>query len=159
MAYMELSENLKKNNILLKSRSNNRWDLIGEMVDLAAKNRDIEQDDCGEIKKSLIEREKSMSTGIGNGVAIPHCTTSKVADIVFIMSIISNGIDFDAIDNEPVKIVILLLVPKNKLTQHIKTLANIAKLMHDKDLRNKLLTVKTPEGIIKTIKDFESAKK
>lgn len=156
---MELSDNLKKSNILLKPKSTNRWELIGEMVDYASKNKDIDPSESDEIKKSLIEREKSMSTGIGNGVAIPHCTTLKVQDIIFILAIIPRGMDFDAIDNLPVKIVILLLVPKNKLTQHIKTLANIAKLMSIDELRNTLLTLKTPESIIKTIKDYENVKK
>ena len=156
---MELSDNLKKINILLKTKSLNRWDLIGEMVDCAAKNKEIDTYESDEIKKSLIEREKSMSTGIGNGVAIPHCTTQKVQDIIFIMAIVPRGMDFDAIDNLPVKIVILLLVPKNKLTQHIKTLANIAKLMSNDNLRSTLLTLKTPESIIKTIKDYENMKK
>lgn len=156
---MELTDNLKKNNILLKVKSSNRWDLIGEMVDLAVKNRDIEQSESGEIKKALIEREKSMSTGIGNGVAIPHCATHKVENIIFIMSLVPKGMDFDAIDNQPVTIVILLLVPSNKLTQHIKTLANIAKLMSNEELRAKLVTLKTPEAIIKTMKEFEEGKK
>jgi PTS system fructose-specific IIA component/PTS system nitrogen regulatory IIA component len=156
---MELSDNLKKSNILLKPKSTNRWELIGEMVDCASKNKDIDPSESDEIKKSLIEREKSMSTGIGNGVAIPHCTTLRVQDIIFTLAIIPRGMDFDAIDNLPVKIVILLLVPKNKLTQHIKTLANIAKLMSIDDLRNTLLTLKTPESIIKTIKDYENVKK
>ena len=156
---MELTDNLKKNNILLKVKSSNRWELIGEMIDLAVKNRDIDQSESSEIKKALIEREKSMSTGIGNGVAIPHCATQKVQDIVFIMSLIPKGMDFDSIDNQPVTIVILLLVPSNKLTQHIKTLANIAKLMSNEDLRNRLITTKTPEAIIKTMKEFEELKK
>lgn len=153
---MELSDNLKKTNILLKTKSTNRWELIGEMVDCTTRNKEVDPSESDEIKKSLIEREKSMSTGIGNGVAIPHCTTQKVEDIIFVMAIIPRGMDFDAIDNLPVKIVILLLVPKNKLTQHIKTLANIAKLMSNDDLRNALLTLKTPESIIKTIKDYEN---
>lgn len=143
----------------MKVKSSNRWELIGEMVDLAVKNREIDQTECDEIKRALIEREKSMSTGIGNGVAIPHCTTQKVQDIIFIMSIVSKGMDFDSIDNLPVKIVILLLVPKNKLTQHIKTLANIAKLMSNENLRNTLMTMKTPEAIIKAMKEFEELKK
>lgn len=130
-----------------------------EMIDLAVKNKEIDSCDFDEFSKALIEREKSMSTGIGNGVAIPHCTTAKVQDIVFVLAIVPQGIDFDSIDNQPVKIVILLLVPKNKLTQHIKTLANIAKLMSNENLRNKLLTVKTAENVIKTLKDFESIKK
>jgi fructose-specific phosphotransferase system IIA component len=155
---MELSENLNKTNIIIKSKPKDRWDCIGEMVDLAVKNREIDQSDSQDIKKALIEREKSMSTGIGNGVAIPHCTSSKIENTVFIMSLPSRGIDFDSIDNEPVYIVILLIVPKNKLTQHIKTLANIARLMKNETLRSKLMTLKIPESIIKTIKDFEQMK-
>ena len=156
---MDLSDNLKKVNLLLKSRSINRWELIDEMVDLAVKNREINEPDAEEIKKSLIEREKSMSTAIGKGVAIPHCSTSRVADIVVLMAIVPKGIDFDASDGQLVKIVIMLLVPKSKLTQHIKTLANIAKLMSNEILRDTLLILKTPEKIIQTIKDFENPKK
>ncbi len=158
MISMELSEHLNKNNILLKPRSTTRWELIAEMIDLAVKNKEIDTCDCEDLTKSLVDREKSMSTGIGNGVAIPHCASVKVQDIVYIMAIVPQGMDFDSIDNQPVKIVILLLVPKSKLTQHIKTLAQIAKLMSNENLRNKLLTLKTPESIIKTIKDFENMK-
>ncbi|TFH43410.1 MAG: PTS sugar transporter subunit IIA [Chrysiogenales bacterium] len=156
---MELSDNLKKQNILLKASSNNRWDLIEEMVDLAVKNKEIDQEDCVEVKKALIEREKSMSTGIGNGVAIPHCTTSRVQNTVLIVSVVTRGMDFDSIDNQPVKIVILLLVPKNKLTQHIKTLANIAKLMSNENLRERMLNLKSAESIIGAIREFEKVKR
>src|SRR4030042_1996925 len=94
---MELSDNLKKSNILLKTKSTNRWELIGEMVDCASKNKEIDPSESDEIKKSLIEREKSMSTGIGNGVAIPHCTPQRVQDIIFVMAIIPRAMDFGGI--------------------------------------------------------------
>ncbi|MCP4137958.1 MAG: PTS sugar transporter subunit IIA [bacterium] len=149
---MVLAENLKKNNIIVKAKAKNRWDLIEEMVDLAVKNKEILEEEKEVVKKALVEREKSMSTGIGNGVAIPHCTTAKVENIIIIMAVTQKGIDFEAIDNNPVKIAILLLVPKNKLTQHIKTLANIAKMMSDEKLREKLLTLKTSDSIIKALK-------
>lgn len=155
---MVLAESLKKNSIIVKARSKNRWELIEEMVDLAVKNRQIEKDDREAILNALVEREKSMSTGIGNGVAIPHCTSARVNDIVAVMAISQKGIDFDSIDNNPVKIAILLLVPKNKLTQHIKTLANIAKVMSDETLRNSILELKTPESILKTIKKLKTGK-
>lgn len=155
---MELSDNLKKANIIIKSKSKDRWECIGEMVDCAARNHDIDPEDCKEIKKALIDREKSMSTGIGNGVAIPHCISSRVDDIVYVMSLSASGLDFDSIDGEPVRIIILLVVPKNKLTQHIKTLASIAKLLSNETLRERLLTLKTPDAVIKTLKDFEIAK-
>ena len=156
---MILSENLKKNNIIIKSKSKNRWELIEEMVELAVKNKDLTAEDLDTIKNSLFEREKSMSTGIGNGVAIPHCTSDKINDIIVILSLHQKGIDFDSIDNLPVKIAILLLVPKNKFTQHIKTLANIAKMMSEDDLREKLLSLKTSEGIISTFKNYKKSKK
>ena len=154
---MSLLDNLKKNNILIKPDAKNRWEIISEMVELAAKNKDISPDDLEPITSSLIEREKSMSTGIGNGVAIPHCSTAKVTEIVTVMAITPKGINFESIDNEPVKIIILLLVPKDKLTQHIKTLANIAKMMNDPELREKILSMKTPDSILKTLKSYTLA--
>ncbi len=152
---MDFPDSLKKNNILLKTKSTNRWELIEELINLAVQNKEVDASDCNDIKKNLTARERSMSTGIGNGVAIPHCTTDKIKDIIFLMSIIPNGMDFDSIDNQLVKIIILLLVPKKKLSQHIKTLANIAKLMSNENLRKKLITLKTPESIIKLLKDHE----
>lgn len=154
---MILLENLNKNNIILQPSSTNRWELIEEMVDLAIKNREIEDEDRPVIIKALVDREKSMSTGIGNGVAIPHCTTQKVKQVVIIMTVCQQGIDFDSIDNQPARIVILLLVPKNKLTQHIKTLANIAKMMSDENLREKILSLKTPDAIINSMKKHSSS--
>ena len=152
---MILSENLTKNNIIIKAKAKSRWELIKEMVDLAVKNKELNPDDKDSINNSLLEREKSMSTGIGNGVAIPHCTTDKINDIIIIFALNQKGIDFDSIDNQPVKITILLIVPKNKFSQHIKTLANIAKMMSDDDIREKLLSLKTTESIIKTLKNYK----
>ena len=152
---MILSDNLKKNNILIRVKAKNRWDLIKSMLSLAVKNRSIKKEDEDSIRKALIDREKSMSTGIGKGIAIPHCSTAMVDDVIIVMATSDNGIDFDAIDNMPVNIAILLIVPKNKLTQHIKTLANIAKIMGNDDLRDEVLQYDTPELIIKTIKNYE----
>ncbi len=152
---MILSKNLKKNSIILKVKSLNRWDLIEEMLDSAIKNNYVKKEDRSTLKNALFEREKSMSTGIGKGIAIPHCTTDKIEDIVILLALCKSGIDFESIDSQPVQIAIFLLVPRNKLKQHIKTLANIAKLMNNEELREKILHMKNSESIIKTIKDFE----
>jgi fructose-specific phosphotransferase system IIA component len=155
---MVLSENLKKNSILINSKPITRWELIAEMVDAAVKNGQVDAALRDSVVKALIDREKSMSTGIGNGVAIPHCTNGDISDIVIVIMVSSKGIDFESIDNQPVRIAILLLVPKNKLTQHIKTLANIAKLMSDEELRNNLIAAKTPDGVLKELKKHDSQK-
>jgi len=151
---MNLLESLKKNNIIIKPSAKNRWEIIEEMVDLAVKNKDIPSEDAESIKKSLIEREKSMSTGIGNSIAIPHCSTSKISNIVAVLALVAKGLNFEAIDNEPVKIIILLIVPKDKLSQHIKTFTNIAKMMNNAELREKLLEIKKADAILKTLKQY-----
>jgi fructose-specific phosphotransferase system IIA component len=156
---MILSEYLNKSNVIIDTTAKNRWDLIDEMIDIAVKSGDIAQENRETISKSLFEREKSMSTGIGNGVAIPHCNVTSVDDIIIVLATSSKGVDFDSIDGLPVKLAILLLVPKSKLSQHIKTLANIARLMSDDTLRKKLFTVKTAEELIKELKKLETPKK
>ncbi|MBN2038516.1 MAG: PTS sugar transporter subunit IIA [Spirochaetes bacterium] len=154
---MILSKNLKKTNVIVKARAKDRWALIEEMLDLAIRNNLVNKDDRNVLKTALFEREKSMSTGIGRGVAIPHCSTDVVEEAVIILALCDPGIDFDSIDNEPVNIAIFLLVPRNKLKQHIKTLADIAKIMNNDELREKLLTLKKPETILKAIKEFETS--
>ena len=155
---MVLSENLSPYSILVNSESKTRWDIIKEMVAHAVTHSLIPAGAESDITQALIEREKSMSTGIGKGVAIPHCTVTSVDDIVVLMATNGKGINFDAIDSLPVKIVIMLLVPKSKLTQHIKTLANIAKVMSDDAFKNHILTFAKAEELLDYIKTYENGK-
>ncbi len=155
---MILTENLNPANILLKSEAKTRWDIIHDLVDIAVKSGQIDKKNEQEISAALVEREKSMSTGIGKGVAIPHCSISSITDVVIMLGTHEKGINFDAIDSLPVKIVIVLLVPKNKLTQHIKTLANIAKIMSDDKFKDGLLSLSDPEAAYAYIRDYEIVK-
>jgi PTS system fructose-specific IIA component len=152
---MVLSENLNPLSILVNSESKTRWDIIKEMVAHAVRNSLIPAGTENDITQALIEREKSMSTGIGKGVAIPHCTVTNVDDIVVLMATNGKGINFDAIDSLPVKIVIMLLVPKSKLTQHIKTLANIAKVMSDDGFKDRILSFTKADELLDFIKTYE----
>lgn len=156
---MILSDYLDKNNIIMGSKAKTRWDLIQEMLTLAVKNKKIREEDHDIIRKALVEREKSMSTGIGKGVAIPHCTSARVDDVVIVLALCENGVDFDSIDYLPVRIAVLLLVPKNRLTQHIKTLANIARIMNNDHIRDEILNLKTAEALVKVLKKYEAPKK
>ena len=155
---MVLSENLSPYSILVNSESKTRWDIIKEMVAHAVTHSLIPAGAENDITQALVEREKSMSTGIGKGVAIPHCTVTSVDDLVVLMATNGKGINFDAIDSLPVKIVIMLLVPKSKLSQHIKTLANIAKVMSDDTFKEKLLSFASAEEILEFIRTYEKAK-
>ncbi|MGB4269065.1 MAG: PTS sugar transporter subunit IIA [Spirochaetota bacterium] len=152
---MVLTDYLNKKTILINPSVKDRWELIESMLDVAIKNKAIKSEYREAIKKTLFEREKSMSTGIGKGVAIPHCSCPYVDDVVMIMALSKKGINFDSIDNTPVHIAILLIVPKDKISQHIKTLANIAKLMSDDTLREALSNARDAQDIIKILKEYE----
>lgn len=155
---MIFTENLNPSNILLGSEAKTRWDIIKDLVALAVKTGQIDGKNEQEVTTALIDREKSMSTGIGKGVAIPHCSINTIDDVVIMLATHDKGINFDAIDSLPVKIVIVLLVPKNKLTQHIKTLANIAKIMSDDSFKEGLLSISNPDDAYAYIRDYESGK-
>ena len=74
------------------------------------------------------------------------------------LALCPEGIDFTSIDDKPAKIIVLLIVPKNKLTQHVKTLANIARLLSNSQLRKNLLTKKSADSVIKVLKKYEDIK-
>ncbi len=152
---MVLTDYLNKKTILFNPSVKDRWELIESMLDVAIKNKAVNSEYRDTIKKTLFEREKSMSTGIGKGVAIPHCSCPYVDDVVMIMALSKKGINFESIDNMPVHIAILLIVPKDKISQHIKTLANIAKLMSDDSLREALSGAKDAQDILKILKEYE----
>ncbi len=154
IADMVLTDYLNKKTILINPSVKDRWELIESMLHVAIKNKAVKSEYSETIKKTLFEREKSMSTGIGKGVAIPHCSCPYVDDVVMIMALSKKGINFDSIDNMPVHIAILLVVPKDKISQHIKTLANIAKLMSDDALREALSNAKDAQDIIKILKEY-----
>ncbi len=152
---MLLSKLICKINIIVDSKSLNRWDCIDEMLKLAESNNLISNQDFQIIKKQIIQREKTMSTGIGYGVAIPHCASNYIQDLIIILCVNHKGIDFNSIDNELVHIVFLILIPQKKLKQHIKLLAKIAQLMTHTTLRKKFLDAKTPQSIITAIQEYE----
>ncbi len=97
---------------------------------LAATNKKL---DTGEIFDSLMARERLGSTGIGAGIAIPHCRVPLCSDIVGMLITLKEPIDFDSIDGSPVDIIFVLIVPEQKTNEHIETLAGLARLFSDED--------------------------
>ncbi|MFT6093039.1 MAG: PTS system nitrogen regulatory IIA component [Pseudohongiellaceae bacterium] len=89
--------------------------------------------DAGEVFDSLMAREQLGSTGIGAGIAIPHCRVPLCSDIVGMLITLKEPIDFDSIDDSPVDIIFVLIVPEQKTDEHIETLAGLARLFSDKD--------------------------
>ena len=89
-----------------------------------------------------------MSTGIGFGIAIPHCSSDQLDEVVAAFGRSSTGIEFDALDNAPVKFVVLFIVPKNQFQTHLRTLASIAKFLNDRSVRERLGAAKSAGEIL-----------
>ena len=101
---------------------------ISELI--AEQNEQLEVDD---IFNALMAREQLGSTGLGNGIAIPHCRVSSCQEIIGSLITLDSPVDFDSIDGKPVDILFALIVPEQKTDEHIKTLAGLAELFHDED--------------------------
>ena len=101
---------------------------ISELI--AQQNEQLEAD---EIFNSLMAREQLGSTGLGNGIAIPHCRVSSCQEIIGSLITLDSPVDFDSIDGKPVDILFALIVPEQKTDEHLKTLAGLAELFHDEN--------------------------
>lgn len=124
---MRLSEILKPQNIKLPLAATNKTDAITELVHLLSINGDISNEQ--RVLNSVLEREATRTTGIGNGLAIPHGKTDGTSDLVMAVGRPAAPIDFQAIDGRPVTIIWLLTSPPDKTGLHIRALASISRMM------------------------------
>ncbi len=115
-----------------------RWQAIEELMSHLVDIHKIQSQHRDSITASIRKRELSISTGIGFGVGIPHASTTLVSEVVAVVGRSREGIQFDALDNKPVNLVFLFLVPTGQFQKHVHVLANLAKLLHRQDFRDGL---------------------
>jgi mannitol/fructose-specific phosphotransferase system IIA component (Ntr-type) len=139
--------------IIPEMKATERWPAIVELVDLLVTQGKIKPDDREGILASLKQREETMSTGIGFGIAIPHCSSDRLGEVVAAFGRSTGGIEFDALDNAPVKFVVLFIVPKNQFQTHLRTLASIAKFLNDRSVRDSLGQAKSAPEISEIFRD------
>jgi mannitol/fructose-specific phosphotransferase system IIA component (Ntr-type) len=151
---MRLSDILKPVNIKIPLTSVVKAEAIGELVTLLAANGEIT--DPKKVLDSVLERESTRTTGIGNGLAIPHGKTTGTADLVMAIGKPASPIDFQAIDGRPVSIIWLLTSPPNKTGPHIHALARISRLMTIDKFRQQLNAAQTAEEMFSIISQQES---
>lgn len=150
---MTLSEIIQPAHIVPDLQATNRWEAIDELVDNLIEHGAIAAVDREAIIDVVKKREEKMSTGIGYGVGIPHAASDLIDDVVGALGRSKGGIDFDALDNQPVNFVVLFLVPKGKFQAHLNALAQIAKQMHNSALRKALEQAEDAESIKRIIQE------
>jgi len=152
---MRISDILNEQLVMTDLKGDSKEDIINALVDLiGSSDRVLDKE---KVRQAIFDREKLMSTGVGNGFAIPHGKTDAVADIVAAFAITAEPIDFDAMDKKPVRLVFLLVGKDNMVGPHIKLLSRISRLMTKEQFRNKLLEIKTPREILETFRQEEAS--
>ncbi|EEF61637.1 PTS sugar transporter subunit IIA [Pedosphaera parvula] len=151
---MNLGDILGSDNILPDLQATNRWEAIDELIDNLVATNKIKPENRDAIAAVVKKRETSMSTGIGFGIGIPHASTDLIYEVVGAFGRSKRGVNFDALDNQPVNLVMLFLVPQGQFQKHLHTLANIAKLLHKKEFRQALEEAPNAEAMYKIIKEY-----
>jgi nitrogen PTS system EIIA component len=145
---MTLGSLLSVDQIIPEMKSTERWAAIVELIDLLVEKGAVRKSDRESVLAALRQREETMSTGIGFGIAIPHASSNCVSEVVAAFGRSSAGIEFDSLDNSPVKFIVLFVVPKDQFQVHLRTLAAIAKFLNDKSVREQLGRAESAEEIL-----------
>jgi mannitol/fructose-specific phosphotransferase system IIA component (Ntr-type) len=151
---MLLSELLAPEAVNPRLKADNKRDAVAELVELLESAHGL--DTRGEILDRVLRREAMMSTGIGNGVAIPHGKARAVDRMLAACAVSSAGVEFEAVDGEPAHLFILLVSPENLGTPHVKVLANISRLLKEESVRKILREARTAAEFVAAIKAAEA---
>lgn len=152
---MKISEILNEDLVVAKLKGTSKQEIIEAMVDIVAASPKVL--DKAKVRTAILEREKIMSTGVGNGFAIPHGKTEAVTDIVAAFAVTEREIDYDSLDEKPVRLVFLLVGKDNLVGPHIKLLSRISRLMNKEEFRAQLLNTASAKDIIELFQREEAS--
>ena len=150
---MNLLDILSLESTIVDLQGESKEDIITELVNSLPVSDSITDRD--QVLQAVLDREKIMSTGIGDGIAIPHGKSAAVTELVAAMGTQRRGMDFDALDGEPAYVFFLLVSPANVSGPHIKALARISRLLKNEEFKKKLVEANSAEEIIATIEATE----
>ena len=137
---MKITDLLSKNAIKLNGIANDKTDVINQMVDLMMNNGNIIDKEA--YKSTVMQREKEGTTGIGEGIAIPHGKSDSVSKPGLSAMVIPNGVEFESLDGQPAKLLFLIAAPNTKDNIHLDVLSRLSTLLMDVKFREKLINAK-----------------
>jgi PTS system nitrogen regulatory IIA component len=147
--HMRLSDILDENHILPDLKAKDKRGALEELAEVIVKYEPFL--DKGSLVKVLLERERLASTGIGDGVAIPHGKFHGISHPIISFGRSRKGLDFESMDGAPAYLFFLLVAPENSASIHLKALARIAKITKNSSFRKVMMEAKTKEEIYRTI--------
>jgi PTS system fructose-specific IIC component len=143
---VKIRDLLNKSSILIDLQGTNKTEIINQMTHYMASIENLSDPDL--ITRKILEREADMSTGIGFGIAIPHARIEKIGRVHMVVAKSVAGVDFSAIDEQPVHLIFLMISPANTSTEHTQTLSSLSRIMSYEDMRKKLFAATTAEQFL-----------
>lgn len=151
---MKLIDILTNDTIRIPLQNTEKFKIIEEMVDILCQAHKIENREA--VLKAVLEREKILSTGVGDGVAIPHCKVEGVKEMLVSFGVTKEDVDFASSDSKPVRLVFLIVGPQEVTSPHVRMLSRISRLMHDTDFREKLKNAKLSTEVLEALSKVEA---
>ena len=153
---MKLSDFVVADAIQADLKASDKEETIRNMVASLKAAGSIQADDEDGIVRKLMEREQLGSTGIGNGVAVPHTKHPSVDDLVATVAIVKNGVEFDSLDGGPVFILFLLISPPDRSGDHLRGLENISRHLRNQKFCSFLRQAGTREDVIELLREADN---
>ena len=150
---MRLTDILTVDRVKIPLSNTDKEKIIEEMVELI--HESVKLENRSEVLKAVLDREAVMSTGVGDEVAIPHGKSEGLKDIIAALGVTKEPIDFNSLDDKPVRLVWLLIGPQDKTGPHLKALSRISRLMHKQEFRDRLIQTLGPKQAIDVIHSEE----
>ena len=150
---MNISDLLQPAGVILPPKTQGKKQLLQE---LAAKAAQVTRQPDRKIFETLMERERLGTTGVGQGIAIPHGRLADLKQIVGVFARLDSPLDYDAVDNQPVDLVFMLLAPEGAGADHLKALARVSRLLRNQQVTEKLRAAKSAEAIYAILTDTTS---
>ncbi len=152
---MKITDILNADNVRVNLAGTSKEEILNSLIDLAAQSSHVT--DVEKMRKAIFDREKIMSTGVGSGFAIPHGKTDAVSNIVAAFATTEAAIDYQSLDEQPVRLIFLLVGRDTMVGPHIKLLSRISRLMNKEEFRKKLLVATDVDNLLQTFKEEEAA--
>jgi PTS system nitrogen regulatory IIA component len=154
---MKLSDLLSQDLVLCPMESEDKWQAIRTLAATAVGAGRIDKSMSSAVEAALVSREKSMTTGMEKGIAIPHAAVDGIEDVVAVLGLSPAGIPFETLDGNPAQIIVCLVIPRAKKLLHIKTLAEIARLLSRAEVREGLLLCNSPSDVLAALVELEDS--
>ena len=148
---MQLSELLQQDLVKMSLDATTKWEAIEELVDLLISAHELRLTDRASVVDAIFTREKSMSTGLARGLAVPHGAVDCVREVVASLGISRSGFPFDSADGKPARLIVLLVIPRDTFQQHVRTLAGIARLARNPELRDSICAAESAADVMSLI--------